>query len=217
MTDYINLHTHTIGNNTSIVNLFPEQAQQIIDEHPHHFFSVGLHPCFIGDNVEKQLLQIAKLSTHQQVLAIGEIGLDKRAETPLEKQIEIFEAQIHIAEKAQKPIIIHCVKAYSEILSIKKELRIKVDIIFHGFRGKPELAKQIIKAGGYISVGKQAIYIPETIKEIPINQLFIETDEGNDNIEELYKQIAEIKEISTEKLAKQIQLNVAKVTNRNFI
>jgi len=209
MFHYINIHTHQSQNKsyTEIINLFPENAEKIISENPHSLFSVGLYPWHIGENADALLKEIEKLSTCGNVVAIGETGLDKLSETDFTKQTEVFNAQIRIAEKAQKPLIIHCVKAYQEVFSIKKELQVNVPMIFHGFRRKPELAEQILHQNGYISVGANAEYIPETIQKIPLNRLFIETDESNVDISEIYKKIAGIKNISVEKLAQQIQSN----------
>ena len=207
--EFVNIHTHQSRNKTytEIINLFPENAEKIISENPHSLFSVGLHPWYINENADVLLKEVEKLSGCENVVAIGEAGLDKLCETDFSTQIEVFKAQIQIAEKARKPLIIHCVKAYQEIFAIKKELQIKVSMIFHGFRGKPALAEQILYHNCYLSVGEKSLQNAETIKMIPVEKLFIETDESNVDIPEIYKKIAGVKNIPVEKLAQQIQAN----------
>jgi len=206
---YINIHTHQSQNKayTEIINLFPENAEKIISENPDSLFSVGLHPWYINENSDILLKEIEKLSEYSSIVAIGETGLDKLCETDFSTQIEVFKTQIKIAEKARKPLIIHCVKAYQEIFTVKKELQIKVPMIFHGFRGKPALAEQILHYDCCLSVGEKLLQNAETIKMIPVEKLFIETDESNVDISEIYKKVAAVKNISVEKLARQIQTN----------
>ncbi len=209
MLHYINIHTHKSQNKayTEVINLLPENAEKIISENPHSLFSVGLHPWYIDDNAEELLKEIEKLSVYNNVVFIGETGLDKVHNIDFSTQIDVFKTQIKIAEKVQKPLIIHCVKAFSEILAIKKELSIKVPLLFHGFRGKPALTEQLLQHNCYLSVGEHAVQLPETIKIIPLNRLFIETDESNMPIAEIYKAVAEIKNVSEQELLEQTRLN----------
>ncbi len=209
MKPYINIHAHQSHHQecTEIINLFPQEAEKIILENPYSLFSVGLHPWYIDENSELLLRQIEKMATYSNVVAIGETGLDKLSEINFSEQIEIFKAQIRIAENIRKPLVIHCVKSYQEVLAIKKELHITVPVVFHAFRGKPELAMQLIKQDCYLSVGEKATHIPETIQIIPLDHLFIETDESDIDIADIYQTIVQIKEIQLDNLVDQIQLN----------
>lgn len=204
---YINIHKHNIEhqNCLEIINILEKDAQKIIFEHPSLYFSVGIHPCSINQNISQRINLIEQLSQHKQVLAIGEIGLDKRSKTDINTQKEIFITQVQIAEKAQKPIIIHCVKAYQEILEIKTKLKPNIPFIFHGFRGNQQLAKQILNQNCYISVGEK--FNPETIQIIPVNKLFIETDESLKKIEDIYQHIAHIRETNSDELLEKITKN----------
>jgi TatD DNase family protein len=208
---YINIHVHERHSKTCIevINLFPENAEKIISGNPDLLFSVGLHPWYIGKNPEELIQEVEKLSFYKNVIAIGEVGLDKVCKTDFIKQTEVFKAQIRIAEKAEKALIIHCVKAFSEILEIKKECQVKVPMIFHGFRGNPVLAEQLLQHGCFLSLGEKSLQNTETIKAIPVEKLFMETDESKVPISKIYNAVAKIKNIPQQELVEQMQLNFA--------
>lgn len=148
-----------------------------------------------------------------QIIAIGEAGLDKLIETPLNEQATIFEIHIKMALEHQKPLIIHAVKAYSELLAMRKK-HPSGSWILHGFDGKKELAKQLTDKNINLSVGaallKSNHKISETLASIPLNQLFLETDEQTDySIEEIYCEAAKNLKMNLEDLKKQLFTNFA--------
>jgi TatD DNase family protein len=179
--------------------LFPDKAASTLAENSRAYFSVGLHPWYINDEADGLLKKVGESVMHPNVVFVGEAGLDKNIQVSISKQEQIFEAQLLIAKRAKKPLIIHCVKAYQEILSFKKE-NPDIAFIFHAFRGKLQLAKQLLDHGCYLSVGDKAKFIPETINYIPLENLFIETDESSVNIGEIYREIAIIKGIAESEL-----------------
>ena len=92
------------------------------------------HPWYIDENrLENDMKTIEEKLQLSECLALGECGLDKRIEIPLNIQIEVFEKQIALAEKYQKPLVLHLVAAFDELIEIKKRLKINVPIIIHGF------------------------------------------------------------------------------------
>ena len=201
---YIDIHTHTPTsskeNHLSIYNLQPlspdiEQYQGL--------FSAGIHPWYIPNSPSETIEALKALSKKRNMVAIGECGLDKLCQTPFELQKEIFKAQIAISEESKKPLIIHCVKSYNEIVEIKKEAKPTQTWIIHGFRGKPEIATMLIKAGIVLSIGEK--FNPETLKSIPIDKILIESDESTIPIEEIYKKIATTLNISECKLIKAVE------------
>ena len=127
----------------------------------------------------------------KRVLVIGECGLDKHSQVSLEIQIKLFEMQIRLSERLKKPLIIHCVGHFNELFELKKQLQPQQLWIIHGFRGKPELAKQAIKAGFALSFGGN--FNPESVAVTPLEKLFVETDESLSLIDETYSKIALIK------------------------
>src|SRR4029078_3015939 len=136
---------------------------------------------------------ISKVLPLENCLAIGECGIDKRIETPLQIQTEVFEAQLKLAEKHQKPVVIHCVAAFQEVIEIKQRLKISVPMIIHGFSKNEQVAQSLIKNGFYLSFGKYLFQNPATesvFKNIPLDSFFLETDTLELGIEEVYRHAA---------------------------
>ena len=147
---------------------------------------------------------------NEQVVAIGETGLDRlKSGVGYEEQSEYFKHHIYLSEKWHKPLVIHAVKAYDDIIRIHKAERPKQPWIIHGFRGKPETAGQLIREGLYLSFGEY--YNHESLKFVPLDRLFLETDEGNMPIDKLYRKAARIRNLSTHRLRKSIKENISQI------
>ncbi|WP_026977902.1 TatD family hydrolase [Flavobacterium tegetincola] len=194
---YINIHTHESSGNPAVldvVNQYPSSFEQT-----DNYFSIGIHPWYINAETWKQELNVIEEKLQlKNCLALGECGLDKRRETPIEFQLEVFEAQLLLAEKYQKPVIIHCVAAFQEVIATKIKLKISVPMVIHGFSKSQELAAQLLKNDFYISFGKYLIKNPElkSVFEImPNNRFFLETDTIQEGIEEVYDLAAKYKNI----------------------
>ncbi|MCU0325245.1 MAG: TatD family hydrolase, partial [Spirosomaceae bacterium] len=167
--------------------------------------SLGIHPWFIDElNYQLQLDKLAELSKSQLVRLIGECGLDRLKGPNLQLQEEVFIKQIRIAEDLRKSVIIHCVRCFSELVSIKKIIRPKVPMIVHGFNQNEQIAKQLIEKGFYLSIGAAVLEddsnAAKVVSEIPLNQLFIETDDVEISIKSVYEKIASIKKMAVEEL-----------------
>lgn len=167
--------------------------------------SLGIHPWFIDElNYKLQIDKLAELAKNQSVRLIGECGLDRLKGPNLQLQEEVFIKQIRIAEDLRKPVIIHCVRCFSELVSIKKIIRPKVPMIVHGFNQNEQIAKQLIEKGFYLSIGdavlKEGSNVEKVVAEMPVNQLFIETDEADVSLKTIYEKIAKIKQIPFEEL-----------------
>jgi len=174
------------------------------------FYSIGIHPWHIQkDNIEKKLDLIEKYALFPHVKAIGECGLDKCCKTDFELQKEVFSSHISISEKAGKPLIIHCVKSFDELISFKKESRPAQTWIIHGFRGKPQQAKQLIKQGFYLSFGMN--YNEQSLQNIPIERMFFETDDSGCDIRIIYENAAKTLNTPEKNLIRQIEQNVNSV------
>lgn len=143
------------------------------------------------------------------LLAIGECGLDKTVATDLARQIVLFEQHIALSEKWRKPIIIHCVRAYNELLRIKKRCKPKQAWIIHGFNNKPPVAEQLLKHGCYLSLGKALLHpfsnAAKTLETMPLDRLFLETDDADDiSISAIYAAAATIAGSSVDDLKQRI-------------
>ena len=168
--------------------------------------SVGIHPWYINANWQSEFAAIAGFAGESNVAAIGECGLDMlKSPAPIELQEEILKAHILLAEEVQKPLILHCVKAYDKLIALHKEFSPKQAWIIHGFRGKPQQAEQLTRAGLYISLGEK--FNAESANAIPMEKLFIETDESPLPLTEIYAAVAAAKGTTKEQLAQQIAIN----------
>ena len=141
------------------------------------------------------------------VVAIGEAGLDTLAESPMDLQKEVFLAHANLAEETHKPLIIHCVKAWADLIACKKAVKPEMPWIIHGFRGNGELASQLVRLGFYLSFGDR--FNPLALRAAWPDFLFLETDDKSIDIRGVYQNIAEALDIPEEKLRIQIAKHVS--------
>jgi len=209
----INIHTHNKKyNNNCIINLFPNETNCIEDN---KFYSIGIHPWDVAKvDISKQLEVIEEYSHKKNILAIGEIGLDKYHDN-FELQKKIFLQQIEIANSIDKPIIVHFVKAYSELLEILKTNIIKVPIIIHRYSANKTIAKELIKFGCFLSFGHELFNskskVQRVFKQQPLENIFLETDDSEISIEDIYKKASEIKDIEIKLLQESIVYNFVQI------
>ena len=206
---FYNIHTHKSSNQKNvleIVNQYPNEFDETVEN-----YSIGIHPWHIDENrVETDLKIIEEKLQLANCLALGECGLDKRIKIPFEIQISVFEKQIKLAKKYNKPLILHCVSAYQEVIEIKKRLQIEVPMIIHGFSKNNQVAKSLLENGFYLSFGKYLLRNPEletVFKQVPNNQFFLETDTMEETLEEVYAVASKYKNIKIESLKKIISDN----------
>lgn len=201
-----NFHHHNLVNFYGIYNL--ELGENV----PESYFSVGIHPKDIDENWEKHFEAFKKISLQDNCLAIGECGLDALIDIDANLQKTVFERQILWANEIQKPVIIHCVKRFQELIPFQKLA--EVPLIIHGFNKKKSVADEMLKHGFFLSFGKSVLYnlsLQSILKEIPIDKIFLETDDTDFDIAELYQKVSEIKEISLEELQKKISENLQSI------
>jgi TatD DNase family protein len=208
---YFNLHRHSPAKDleeTAIVNLFPEQ------EVPEKcLYSVGLHPWHVSENTMEKELRLVELKGGNAV-AIGECGLDRCCDVSFELQLKAFRAQLEIAETLRKPLVIHCVRAYPELISEKKSSRDGALWIVHGFRGNAEIASQLVKHGFYLSFGEALMTdqrLGKIFATIPDERFFLETDESAISIREIYAKAALLRNADLEKIMQQQKENAFSV------
>ena len=211
--EFFNFHTHQFTNQTDILELVNQYPQEFNAAIP--FYSVGIHPWYIvEDRVDADLKIIEEKLQTKNCLAIGECGLDKRIEIPLELQVSVFEKQLVLAEKYRKPVVIHCVAAFQEIIAIKKKMKISVPMIMHGFSKNSQIAEQLIKEGFYLSFGKYLLKNPDlktVFQHIPNDRFFLETDTIEESIQQVYDLAAEYKKLEINELQGIISSNFKQV------
>ncbi len=220
-----------------------ERAIKIANEFAdsHVYASVGLHPTHLNKNdaVHKwNYEKYRELASQTKVVAIGETGIDNFHDAEnLNKQKKIFDEHIRLASELNKPLIIHCrpsqksTDAYDELINILSNCKLqtanyKLNGVVHCFIGNWEIAKQLIALGLFISFTGIITFknadksLLETVKNIPLNRIMIETDapylapepfRGKTNypyyVEYVAKKIAEIKNISSEEAIKATEKN----------
>ena len=213
MAKLFNLHTHQFTNQENILELVNQYPWEFDETIPN--YSIGIHPWYINENrLSSDLEIIDQKLIFSNCLALGECGLDKRIEIPIEIQEKVFKSQILIAEKHQKPLVLHCVAAFQEIIQIKKELKIKVPMIIHGFSKNEQTAKQLLDNGFYLSFGKYLLLNPElksVFQSVPNDKFFLETDTVEESLEEVYALAANYKNTEIEELKTIVATNFEKV------
>ena len=213
MTKLINLHTHKFSNLSDVI--------EVVNQYPWEFnasipnYSIGIHPWYIDENrLESDLEIIKEKLQFNECLALGECGLDKRIEIPLDLQISVFKKQLEIVKQTNKPIVLHCVAAYDEVIAIKREMKIENPMIIHGFSKNEQVAKSLLNNGFYLSFGKYLLRNPDLEKVFtfaPENQILLETDTIEESIYEVYEKAASIKGISVEEMKTIVFTNFSRI------
>ncbi|MBP7508406.1 MAG: TatD family hydrolase [Prolixibacteraceae bacterium] len=194
MSVYIDIHSHkfpSFDEETITVRnvILPDE-----DIPATNYFSAGFHPWHAGkvktEVIEEKLTTIANLNN---CIAIGECGIDRSTEIPVELQIKEFKIHISVAEKSGKPIVIHCVRAYSDLMQVLKASKFSYPVILHNYNGNKFQTKQLLKYNCYFSFGEPLFLKNKTadiVQHIPANRIFLETDESNFSIGEMYSSAA---------------------------
>jgi TatD DNase family protein len=203
----LDIHTHVLpeepGSALVCIGCGP-----IPDAHA-HFYSVGLHPWDVTGNDEESFRSIESLVANPRVLAVGECGFDTLKGPSHEIQEQAFILQVEISERYGKPMIIHVVRDFDSVIRLRKQLRPKQPWLVHGFRGGPVQMAQLHSNGILVSLGLKAD--PLTIKQVPQERLFLETD-GNTLISQVIELAATVRNESISTIQNLIIRN-----NRNLL
>jgi len=155
----------------------------LCEKHPNLYYALGYHPHFLDyfKPDDLQYLQTLLENRNAQCVALGEIGLDKFAKTPMEVQESIFTAQLKIAQQLELPVILHVVKKQGRVLEILKQLNFTQGGVYHAFSGSEEVALDFIKLGFKMGIGGVITYpnsvnTRATISRLPLESLVLETD-----------------------------------------
>lgn len=169
-----------------------QEAIKLAEQHDSIYACVGVHPHEAAKANTQDLVEIEKLSSHQKVVAIGEIGLDYHYDySPRNRQREFFAEQIEIAVRQNLPIVVHTRKSIEDAFDImKKSVNMHPNWkasgtkprrgVFHCFPGTADEAKFLFGLGFYISYPgivtfKKSESI-EVLKQIGVENLLLETD-----------------------------------------
>ena len=151
----------------------------------HGYFSAGIHPWRIPEAWEEVMESLAVTAADPRCLAIGECGLDKarlkalpsgQRPAALDLQTAVFEAHVRLSETLGKPLVIHGVRAWGELIALRKRHKPRRAWLLHGFRGSPDIARALLEAGFHLSFGER--YRADALRTVPAGRLFAETDES---------------------------------------
>ena len=145
--------------------------------------ALGLHPMFISSHKDKDIKSLEKwIQDHrQQVVAVGEIGLDYYdKQLDRKRQQKLFEAQLHIAQEADLPVILHVRKAHDRILKTLKRIPVKGGTV-HAYAGSEQQAERYIDLGFKLGFGGTTTYeksrrIRQLVVNLPLESIVLETD-----------------------------------------
>lgn len=183
MFQHKDIHTHDFNRKANaIINISPDQEIET-----GAVYSVGIHPWHVETADENALQLLTQKSKHPQVVAIGETGLDPTRGDNIALQHQLLLHHIKLSEETGKPLILHIVKRYNDIIALHAKLRPASAWIIHGFRGKPQLAQELLRHGFYLSLGEK--FNHETAGVIPENRLFYESDESLLSIDDIITRI----------------------------
>jgi TatD DNase family protein len=174
------------------------------------FFTIGLHPWWTSEGVQAD--QEAALKAYCQnagCLALGEMGLDKLKGPTMNIQMEVLRSQLRLASAWKKPVVIHCVRAYDQLLQIKKEFPDISRWCIHGFGRNRTLAAQLIAQGFYLSFMPSSVEkYADWFNHLRHDRLFLETDSSDKvTIEQIYARVSNNTGLEIGELRIQMQSN----------
>ena len=198
------IHTHNDCDYENVISVRNVFVSNSIPAELPTLYSASVHPWYVGRDWKKLLEENTGMI--EKSAFIGECGLDKlRSHLDIDEQILLFSEMAQIAERMGKPMIIHCVKAFSELLAIHKQIKPSVPWIIHGFRGKPQQMNQLISKGMYISFGIN--FNAESLSLCPTDKILFETDEYGGSVLDVYCKASEVTHIPLETLVQFIAHN----------
>ena len=205
MTTVLDIHTHRSAEPDAVVSCsladgFAPVAGRL--------YSVGIHPWHSLQADAAMLDLLATLASHPQVVAIGETGLDALRGAPLERQLELLERHIAVAQRVGKPVVAHCVRTSQQLAAAWRRMAPGVALAVHGFRGNANVARTLLDAGCYLSYGIR--FNPAALAITPLDRLLIETDDGQAPIGDVLAAVGRALRLQPEHLERQLRSNAVR-------
>jgi TatD DNase family protein len=204
--DYIDMHTHggKPAPGTFIVECLMAHEERLPDETPGIIYTYGIHPWFLTEeNHIQHLCNLEKAAQNPNIIALGEAGFDKLRGPSHDLQNTVFKEQVNLSETLRKPLIIHCVKGWDDLLAAHKKLKPEMPWMIHGFRGSVEQAEQLLSKGFFLSVWFDFALRQESAKlfrSLPPERFFVETDGADVDIKSIYTKVANDLDLTVEEL-----------------
>ena len=214
-----------------------KESITLAHQYDYIYAAIGVHPDEVDTMKEADMEDLSHMAKEDKVVAIGEIGLDyfrKEGNAYKSVQKEWFCRQLDLAKEIEKPVIIHSRDAAEDTIQILRDFRkenpqIENPGVIHCYSYSPELAKEYVAMGFYIGIGgvvtfKNAKKLVETVAQIPLERILVETDspylcpepnrgKRNDSSQIRYviDRIADIRGIAPEEVEKQTEMNARKM------
>lgn len=196
----LDFHTHRVAasGETVVCNRmppfsFPEDGKGIT------YYSVGFHPWHVSERWREDMDVVADAVAHAGVVAVGECGLDRCCAVPVDLQMEAFESHVFLSEQESIPLVVHCVRALDLLLEVRRRMRPRQRWVWHGYRGGVRQLEQLLRSGIIVSFGSR--FVPQALQNCPLDSFFLETDDRDVSLPDLYRSVAGLRGISLEELA----------------
>ncbi len=200
-------------------------------QYPGLYYAFGLHPWFLAQENDSSIAELERFLQQRPagLVAIGECGLDGAIDVPMSLQIDMLEKQLVLASQYQLPVILHCRKAYNELLRIVKQYSLPRGGVWHAFSGSRQQAEQFIELGFMLGIGGVITYeraekTRKAVAKLPVESLLLETDgptmplagrQGERNepayLPEVLQELSLLRGITPEALIRQTELNAEKM------
>lgn len=204
--EYVDIHTHggkiegVFGVRSCFVDEYPDRIKDTL-------YSVGIHP-WHACGWKAAFDQLSVMVQRDDVVAVGECGLDRVCGVNMDIQKVCFEQQILLSQQIGKPLIVHCVRAYSDLLQVLKRMQVRVPVVIHGFDATEEMLVQLMRFNVMFSVGDRLLgkhtKIRKVLPLIPLESLFFESDDKEGSVQAVYDEACEVLGMSCDDLKKKI-------------
>ncbi|MCP3967603.1 MAG: hypothetical protein GY750_11975 [Lentisphaerae bacterium] len=210
--EYIDFHTHQEFDAPQYLNVVSCEPEEFENHNnkagSNTLFSVGIHPWLLKGSYDEfidRMRILEKLLTKSNIIAIGEAGLDKTRGPAAATQIVAFSEILKTAVRINKPVIVHCVRFYPEIITLKKQFAPDLPIMIHGYNGKPPLLKQLFKHNCSVSLGLAGLNrrdVPEFLRANTqhLDRIALETDDSNVSVKSVYTRACEVLDMNEQAL-----------------
>lgn len=207
----IDFHTHNLSGSARRDAIASYSLTEIEDCPPEQYFTVGLHPWDTAlfsatPQILEKKLRDALLSPY--AIGVGEVGLDRLRGAELHCQETLLGLQLEIAAELDLPVVVHCVRAWSELESVFRAVRFYGRKAIHGFRGNTTILTRLISEGWYLSLGVRSGVTEAFLAQIPRNRLLLESDDTQQPLTELYGKIASCMGCSVDELEALVAENI---------
>lgn len=206
----LDVHSHNYENRYESIYQFDRNQLA----YKKKWFSIGIHPKDADQSFSDFDQLIVTLENCSECIAIGEIGLDNRLVIDPTLQQQVYIRQLKIAQRFSKPIILHCVNQWDLCRKLHSMYAPEQPIIYHGF-SKPTIVDKVLAyPPAKLSLGERLLHslpLQSCIRNVPLNRIFLETDDADVDLMELYEKLAEIKSLPLPAVTEQLYQNFLEV------